>query len=80
VNCKTQEEIDELWEKLSKGGEKVECGWLTDKFGVSWQIVPANLEELINEKDPQKTERVMSAMLQMKKLDIKTLEKAAGKK
>jgi predicted 3-demethylubiquinone-9 3-methyltransferase (glyoxalase superfamily) len=80
VNCKTQEEVDELWEKLSEGGEKSQCGWLTDKFGVSWQIVPTALGEMMKDKDPKKSERVMKAMLEMKKLDIKALEKAYQQK
>ncbi len=76
VHCKTQEEIDELWEKLSKGGEKIECGWLKDKYGVSWQIVPTLLGEMLQDKDARKTNRVMKAILQMKKLDIRTLQRA----
>ena len=76
VNCKTQKEIDYYWEKLSKGGKKVECGWLKDKFGVSWQVVPANLGELMRDKNAAKSSRVMQAIMKMKKLDIKTLEKA----
>ena len=76
VNCETQEEVDEFWEKLSEGGKQVECGWLTDKFGVSWQIVPTVLIELLQDKDPERSQRVMKAMLQMKKLDIAGLEKA----
>ncbi|MFG6149232.1 VOC family protein [Halobacillus sp. B23F22_1] len=76
VDCDTQEEIDELWEKLSKDGEEVECGWLTDQFGVSWQIVPKLLRERLNDPDPIKAHQVMNAMLQMKKLEIKELEKA----
>ena len=76
VNCKSQEEIDELWEKLSEGGAKSQCGWLTDKFGLSWQIVPAVLGELMQDKDPVKTNRVMAALLQMTKLDIEVLRKA----
>lgn len=76
VNCGTQEEIDFLWEKLSEGGGIVECGWLYDKYGVSWQIVPTVLSELLSDPDPLATERVMQAMLKMKKLDIKVLEKA----
>jgi predicted 3-demethylubiquinone-9 3-methyltransferase (glyoxalase superfamily) len=75
VNCETQEEIDGFWEKLSEGGEKSQCGWLKDKYGLSWQIVPTVLGELM--KDPAKSERVMKAMLQMRKLDIATLKKAA---
>lgn len=76
VNCKTQDEVDELWEKLSKGGEESQCGWLKDKYGLSWQIVPIVLGEMMSDKDARKSERVMQAMLQMKKLDIKRLEQA----
>jgi len=76
VNCKTQEEVDELWKKLSEGGAKSQCGWLTDKFGLSWQIVPTVLGELMQDKDPVKTNRVMAALLQMTKLDIEGLRKA----
>ncbi len=76
VNCKTQEEVDELWEKLSEGGEKGQCGWLKDKYGVSWQIVPTVLSELLNDPDFEKSQRVMKAMLQMHKIDIKTLKQA----
>ena len=76
VNCKTQQEVDELWEKLSKGGEEGPCGWLKDKYGLSWQIVPTVLGEMMQDKDPEKSERVMKAMLQMKKLDIETLRHA----
>ncbi len=76
VNCETQAEVDELWEKLSAGGEKSRCGWLKDKFGVSWQIIPKALMELLGDKDPQKAQRVMQAMLKMDKLDINGLRKA----
>ncbi len=76
VNCATQEEIDELWEKLSEGGKTLQCGWLTDKYGVSWQIVPAVLGEMMQDKDPKKSGRVMEALLQMTKLDIKVLREA----
>jgi len=76
VNCETQSEIDELWEKLSEGGQKVACGWITDRFGVSWQIVPSILGKLLNNKDAEKSKRVMNVMLQMKKLDIKKLRQA----
>ena len=80
VNCKTQAEIDRYWKKLSAGGTKVHCGWLKDKYGVSWQIVPTILGELMSSKDSAKAERVMRAMLKMVKLDIKKLKKAhAGK-
>ncbi len=76
VNCDTQEEVDEIWEKLSAGGEKSRCGWLKDKFGLSWQVVPTILEELLSDKDAQKSERVMQAMLRMDKIDIKGLTQA----
>ena len=65
VNCETQQEVDELWEKLSAGGKKIECGWLTDKFGITWQIVPSILNKLLQDKDPAKTQRVMKAMMKM---------------
>ena len=77
VNCETQEEVDELWEKLSRGGKKVECGWLKDKFGLSWQIVPTILPKLLSDPDPAKSQRVMKEMLTMKKLDIARLKKAS---
>ena len=76
VNCETQEEVDELWEKLSEGGEKVQCGWLKDKYGMSWKIVPTVLGELMSDPDPSKSQRVMEALLQMKKIDIDGLKKA----
>ena len=76
VNCETQEEVDEFWEKLSAGGEKSQCGWLKDKYGLSWQIVPAILGKLMGDPDRTKSQRVMEAMLKMKKLDIKELQKA----
>ncbi|MBX9852554.1 MAG: VOC family protein [Cytophagaceae bacterium] len=76
VNCKTQKEVDYYWGKLSKGGAKVQCGWLKDKYGVSWQIVPEIIDDMITDKDPQKSTRVMQAILKMKKLYIKKLEKA----
>ncbi len=76
VNCDSQEEVDQLWEKLSEGGEQQQCGWLKDKFGVSWQIVPMVLGELMQDKDPAKSENVMKALLQMKKLDIEALKRA----
>jgi predicted 3-demethylubiquinone-9 3-methyltransferase (glyoxalase superfamily) len=77
VNCETQEELDDLWSRLSEGGKTLQCGWLTDKFGLSWQIVPTALGGLLADKDAQKSARVMRAMLQMIKLDIKVLERAA---
>ncbi|BDI30097.1 VOC family protein [Capsulimonas corticalis] len=76
VDCKTQEEVDTLWAKLSEGGQEVQCGWLTDKYGLSWQIVPSILGELLSDPDPEKSGRVMKAMLQMKKLDIAGLQQA----
>jgi predicted 3-demethylubiquinone-9 3-methyltransferase (glyoxalase superfamily) len=76
VNCETQEEVNEFWEKLSAGGEKVQCGWLKDKYGVSWQIVPTILAELMSDKDAAKTQRVMQALMQMTKLDIQQLKQA----
>jgi predicted 3-demethylubiquinone-9 3-methyltransferase (glyoxalase superfamily) len=76
VNCETQEEIDEFWEKLSAGGAKSRCGWLKDKYGLSWQVVPTVLGELFQSGDAEKRERVMKAMLQMDKLDLKTLKQA----
>ncbi len=79
VHCETQEEIDELWEKLSEGGEKEQCGWLKDQFGISWQIVPVVLGEMLNDPDKEKSERVTKAMLQMGKLDIAGLKQAYEK-
>ena len=76
VHCETQEEVDKFWEKLSEGGEKQRCGWLKDKFGVSWQIVPTVLGQLLQDKDAEKSKRVMNAMLQMDKLDIASLKRA----
>jgi predicted 3-demethylubiquinone-9 3-methyltransferase (glyoxalase superfamily) len=80
VNCESQEEVDELWEKLSKGGQEVQCGWLKDKYGLSWQIVPTVLVEMLLDKDAAKAERVMKTMLQMKKIDIQQLKQAYGQK
>lgn len=76
VNCETQAEIDDYWEKLLAGGKAQQCGWLTDKYGVSWQIVPAILGELLQSKDAEKSQRAMRAMMQMVKLDIAALKKA----
>ncbi len=73
VNCESQDEVDELWEKLTEGGEEVECGWLRDKFGLSWQIVPTALPTMLSDPDPAKSQRVMQAMLKMKKIDIQGL-------
>jgi predicted 3-demethylubiquinone-9 3-methyltransferase (glyoxalase superfamily) len=78
VRCKDQEEVDEFWSKLSEGGEEGPCGWLKDRFGVSWQIVPTALPELLADPDPEKSQRVMKAMLEMRKIDIDALERAAG--
>jgi len=78
VSCETQEEVDELWEKLSEGGEQGPCGWLTDRFGVSWQIVPRTLGELLSDPDREKANRVMNAMLGMGKIEIAGLEEAAA--
>jgi predicted 3-demethylubiquinone-9 3-methyltransferase (glyoxalase superfamily) len=80
VNCETQEEVDYYWEKLSHGGKEVQCGWLKDKYGLSWQIVPTVLGELLSDKDAAKAQRVMQAMLKMVKLDIKKLKQAAKQK
>jgi|SRR5271169_3431408 len=76
VSCKTQEEVDQLWEKLSAGGTPQQCGWLTDKFGLCWQIVPTVLGEMLQDKDAKKSSRVMAAMLKMVKLDIDRLKQA----
>ncbi len=76
VNCETQEEVDELWEKLSSGGEKGRCGWLKDKYGLSWQIIPSALWQLMRDPDQAKSGRVMQAMMQMTKIDIAGLKKA----
>lgn len=76
VDCESQEEVDELWEKLSAGGEKGRCGWLKDKYGLSWQVNPRVLGEMLQDKDPEKSRRVMEAMLKMDKIDIKTLKQA----
>src|SRR5260370_42083848 len=75
VNCETQQEVDDLWEKLSEGGEKGRCGWLKDKYGLSWQVIPSVLGKLLHDEDAEKAKMVMKAMLKMNKIDIKTLEK-----
>ncbi len=80
VNCKTQKEIDYYWKKLSKGGKEIQCGWLEDKYGVSWQIVPSVLGKLMQSKDPEQPKRVMQAVLKMIKLDIAGLKRAAANK
>jgi predicted 3-demethylubiquinone-9 3-methyltransferase (glyoxalase superfamily) len=76
VNCETQGELDEIWEKLCEGGKKNRCGWLQDKFGVSWQVIPTALGKLMSDPDPEKSGRVMKAMLQMEKIDIRGLQQA----
>jgi len=76
VHCETQAEVDDFWEKLSEGGAESQCGWLKDKFGLSWQIVPTALIEMLQDKDTEKAKRVMQAMLQMHKLDIQALQQA----
>jgi predicted 3-demethylubiquinone-9 3-methyltransferase (glyoxalase superfamily) len=78
VTCETQEEIDRYWDRLVEGGEPVQCGWLTDRFGLSWQVVPDRLAELLGDPDPARANRAMQAMLQMVKLDIAQLEAAAA--
>ena len=76
VNCENQKEVDYFWEKLAAGGQEIECGWLKDKFGLSWQVVPTVMMEMLKDKDAQKSQRAMAAMLKMKKLDIAELERA----
>jgi len=79
VNCESQDEVDHFWEKLSEGGDEKaqQCGWLKDKYGLSWQVVPSVLSDLLSDPDPEKSRRVMKALLQMKKIDIETLRRAA---
>lgn len=76
VNCETQEEIDSMWQKLTDGGKEVECGWLTDRYGLSWQVVPVALRQMLTDPDPTRSQRVMEAIMTMKKLDLATLEAA----
>jgi len=76
VNCETQEEVDKFWAKLSAGGETSRCGWLKDKFGLSWQVVPAALDDMIDDEHPERSQRVMAAMMQMDKLDLAALQRA----
>ena len=76
VNCEAQQEVDELWEKLSAGGEKNRCGWLTDKYGLTWQVIPTALGRMLQDKDPKKSSSVMKAMMQMDKIDIQRLQQA----
>jgi predicted 3-demethylubiquinone-9 3-methyltransferase (glyoxalase superfamily) len=80
VNCDTQEEVDYFWEKLSAGGRRQPCGWLKDRFGVSWQVVPTILNELLEDKHPEKSQSVLNAMLEMEKLDIAALKSAYDQK
>jgi predicted 3-demethylubiquinone-9 3-methyltransferase (glyoxalase superfamily) len=77
VSCETQKEVDELWSRLTAGGQESQCGWLKDRYGLSWQIVPTALTRLLQDKDPEKSKRVVQAMLQMKKIDIARLEQAS---
>ncbi|MEP6645251.1 MAG: VOC family protein [Acidobacteriaceae bacterium] len=76
VNCENQEEVDDFWEKLSEGGKESQCGWLSDKYGITWQIVPSALGQMLSDKDSEKSKRVTQAMLQMKKLDVAKLKQA----
>jgi predicted 3-demethylubiquinone-9 3-methyltransferase (glyoxalase superfamily) len=78
VNCETQAELDRMWEKLSEGGEEVQCGWLKDQYGLSWQIVPIVLPTMLSDPNPARAERVLQAVMRMKKLDINALEEAVG--
>jgi len=76
AHCETQQEVDDLWRRLSEGGREDQCGWVTDKYGVTWQVIPTALIQMLNDKDPRKSKSVMQAMLQMKKIDIPTLKQA----
>ena len=76
VNCETQQEVDEFWEKLSEGGAKSRCGWLKDKYGLSWQVIPSVLPEMLQDKDAEKSQRVMQAMMQMDKIEMEPLKRA----
>jgi predicted 3-demethylubiquinone-9 3-methyltransferase (glyoxalase superfamily) len=78
IHCEDQEEVDYYWERLTEGGEESQCGWLKDRYGLSWQVVPAGMEELFSDSDPKRAERAMQAMLGMRKIDIAGLEKAAA--
>src|SRR6266576_2501962 len=80
IDCETQQEVDMFWERLSEGGEKSQCGWLKDKYGLSWQVVPTALNRMLADKDPEKAQRVMQAMLQMSKIDVAELERARDDK
>ena len=76
VNCDDQQEIDNYWKKLAEGGKEIECGWLQDKFGVFWQVGPSNLDQLMNDREPEATKRVMDAVMSMKKLDMNVMQRA----
>jgi predicted 3-demethylubiquinone-9 3-methyltransferase (glyoxalase superfamily) len=76
VDCQSQDEVDDLWDKLSAGGTKLQCGWLKDKFGLSWQVIPTALSEMLHDPDPEKSKRVMQAMMKMTKIDIAGLKSA----
>jgi predicted 3-demethylubiquinone-9 3-methyltransferase (glyoxalase superfamily) len=78
INCETQDEVDYFWERLSEGGKEGQCGWLTDRFGLSWQVVPTGMEELFADPDPERAQRAMQAMLEMGKIDIASLREAAA--
>ena len=78
VHCKDQDEVDQLWKQLTEGGEESQCGWLKDRFGLSWQIIPERMGELLSDPDPGRAQRAMQAMLQMQKIDVKVLEDAAN--
>ncbi len=78
ISCESQEEVDHYWTRLSEGGQEVQCGWLKDRYGLSWQVVPTRLTQLLNDPDPQRSERAMRAMLQVTKIDIAALEDAAA--
>jgi predicted 3-demethylubiquinone-9 3-methyltransferase (glyoxalase superfamily) len=80
VNCETQEEVDRFWERLSEGGEQGPCGWLKDRYGLSWQVVPTVLDQMLQDEDPERADRVVAAVLQMKKIDIETLRQAYGER
>ncbi|HEV2813597.1 MAG TPA: VOC family protein [Solirubrobacteraceae bacterium] len=78
IDCTSQEEVDEYWSRLGEGGDESQCGWLKDRYGLSWQVIPTRLNELLGDPDPETSQRVMQAMLQMRKIDIATLEEAAA--
>jgi predicted 3-demethylubiquinone-9 3-methyltransferase (glyoxalase superfamily) len=76
IKCESQEEIDSFWEKFGEGGKEIQCGWITDRFGLTWQVIPANMQELLSDADPVKAKKAVQAMLQMKKIDISALKQA----